>query len=44
MPVAISVPAAVGAVVFSMAIGIVFGVFPSYKAAALDPIEALRRE
>lgn len=44
MPVAISIPAAVGAVVFSMAIGIVFGVFPSYKAAALDPIEALRRE
>lgn len=44
MPVAISIPAAVGAVVFSMAIGIVFGVFPSYKAATLDPIEALRRE
>ena len=34
-PVAISVPAAVGAVAFSMVIGIVFGVFPSYKAANL---------
>lgn len=43
-PVAISVPAAVGAVVFSTLIGIVFGVFPSYKAANLSPIEALRHE
>ena len=43
-PVAISVPAAVGAVIFSMLIGIVFGVFPSYKAANLSPIEALRHE
>jgi putative ABC transport system permease protein len=43
-PVAISVPASVGAVAFSMLIGIVFGVFPSYKAANLSPIEALRHE
>ena len=43
-PVAISVPAAVGAVGFSMVIGIVFGVFPSYKAANLNPIDALRHE
>lgn len=43
-PVAISMPAAIGAVVFSMVIGIVFGVFPSYKAANLNPIDALRHE
>lgn len=43
-PVAISIPAAVGAVVFSMVIGIAFGVFPSYKAANLNPIDALRHE
>lgn len=43
-PVAISIPAAVGAVAFSMVIGIVFGVFPSYKAANLNPIDALRHE
>ena len=44
MPVAISVPAAIGAVLFSMVIGIIFGMLPSYKAANLDPIDALRRE
>ena len=43
-PVAISWNAAVIAVLFSMVIGIVFGLLPSYKAANLDPIEALRRE
>lgn len=43
-PVAISIPVSIGAVAFSMAVGILFGLLPSIKAANLDPIEALRRE
>ncbi len=43
-PVAISPEACILAVLFSMAIGIIFGLLPSYKAANLDPIEALRHE
>lgn len=43
-PVAISFPSIVIAVVFSMVIGIVFGLLPSFKAANLNPIDALRHE
>ena len=43
-PTAISVPAALVAVLFSMVIGILFGLMPAIKAANLNPIEALRRE
>ena len=41
---AISVPAIIGSVAFSMLIGIVFGLLPSVKASNLNPIDALRRE
>ena len=43
-PTAISVPAIIIAVVFSMVIGILFGLIPAVKAANLNPIDALRRE
>lgn len=43
IPVAISVPAIIIAVVFSTLIGVVFGMLPAYQAANLNPIDALRR-
>jgi ABC-type antimicrobial peptide transport system permease subunit len=43
-PQLISPLAVVGSAVFSIAIGVFFGYYPARKAAALDPIEALRFE
>ncbi len=43
-PVAISIPAIFLAVLFSVVIGVLFGLLPSVKAANLNPIDALRHE
>ena len=43
-PTAVSYPAIAVAVLFSMFIGVIFGMIPAIKAANLNPIDALRRE
>lgn len=43
-PFALSIPAMIVAVAFSMAIGVIFGLFPAVKASNLNPIDALRHD
>ena len=43
-PAKVPVLAMFGAAAFSALIGVVFGIMPASKAAAMDPIEALRYE
>lgn len=43
-PTMVSLQSVIVSVIFSMAIGLFFGLYPAWKASSLNPIEALRHE